>query len=207
MVIRFLFLISFYVVSVVIVQAQPRFAEPGKCYGKCLISPEIVQDSQEYIIFTGDDNEKDVEIENIELLIKAPKTKWVKKKVDPNCISSYKNDCLEWYKDDIEAKYITLPILKDTLSSKNFVIKTIHYERIVDLGGYTDWREVLCTNDITPKLIKRIRQSLNIHGYDLDPNKSNLDTDFKKCLSNFQVEKNLPIGSLNIQTLEALGVL
>ncbi len=68
--------------------------------------------------------------------------------------------------------------------------------------------EVLCKEQITPELIRKIQETLKEMGYDIG---NNIDGIFsaktKQALFQFQKEKHLPVGNLNIWTLAELEVL
>jgi hypothetical protein len=71
---------------------------------------------------------------------------------------------------------------------------------------FSQWEEVVCSADIKPKLIKNIANALQNKGYKVDVFKETMDADLKAVLSKFQKENKLPIGNLNIKTLDALGI-
>lgn len=88
-------------------------------------------------------------------------------------------------------------------------IITIQKTNIVSAGGFVeDWREVVCESDITPRLIAQVQKALIDRGYDVGPagidNVLGIDT--KAALKKFQTDKGLPIGSLDFETLKALGI-
>jgi hypothetical protein len=71
---------------------------------------------------------------------------------------------------------------------------------------FSQWEEVVCGHDIKPKLIRNIANALQNKGYKIDAFKEMMDSDLRAVLSKFQKENKLPIGNLNIKTLDALGV-
>ncbi|MCL4110247.1 UNVERIFIED_CONTAM: hypothetical protein GTU68_030631 [Idotea baltica] len=86
--------------------------------------------------------------------------------------------------------------------------KTLTKRQLVKKGGFTEWREVVCESDITSDLVRRVQNALIAKGYNLGA--AGADNDMgpstKAALVKFQRENNLPIGSLDFETLKALGV-
>jgi hypothetical protein len=71
---------------------------------------------------------------------------------------------------------------------------------------FSQWEEVVCSADIKPKLIRKVASALQNKGYKIDASKEAMDTELKVILCTFQKDNKLPIGNLNIKTLEALGI-
>lgn len=68
------------------------------------------------------------------------------------------------------------------------------------------WEEVLCGDKITDFLVSDIVNALINKGYKLNNSAKIMNAETKATLNKFQKTFNLPIGSLNIKTLDALGV-
>jgi hypothetical protein len=68
------------------------------------------------------------------------------------------------------------------------------------------WEEILCGNKMTPQVIQKISKELNYKGYKIDVFNEILDDKLRDMIRKYQKENNLPIGGLNIKTLEALGI-
>ncbi len=83
---------------------------------------------------------------------------------------------------------------------------TVTKRNLVTPGGFTEWREVVCSADITPGFYRQIQQALNDRGYDAGPVDGQVGARTKAALVKFQRDNNLPIGSMDIETLKALGV-
>lgn len=73
-------------------------------------------------------------------------------------------------------------------------------------GGYTVWKEVLCENQVNGNVILSIQSALKNRNYDI----GNLDQTFgprtKAALTQFQKDEGLPVGQLDLDTLNLLGV-
>ena len=85
----------------------------------------------------------------------------------------------------------------------------IQKTNIVSAGGFVeDWREVVCESDITPRLIAQVQKALIDRGYNVGSAGIDniLGEDTKAALKKFQQDKGLPIGSLDFETLKALGI-
>ncbi len=114
--------------------------------------------------------------------------------------------------NDIAAKYASRSYEKLSNAASTSVTETpaqyntITKRNLVTPGGFTEWREVVCSSDITPALNRRIQQALKDKGYDVGVIDGIMGAGTKAQLVKFQRANNLPIGNLDTKTLEALGV-
>ena len=84
--------------------------------------------------------------------------------------------------------------------------KTVSDRRLVKVGGFSEWREVLCANKVNTVKIKEIQAALKSRGYDPGPIDDIMGSRTKSALVQFQKDNGLPIGQLDFETLKALGV-
>ena len=86
--------------------------------------------------------------------------------------------------------------------------KTVTRRQLVKAGGSTEWKEVVCQADVTPDLYRRIQQALIDRGYDVGSAGADgrIGTATKEALVKFQKANGLPVGSLDVETMRALGV-
>jgi hypothetical protein len=83
---------------------------------------------------------------------------------------------------------------------------TITKRKLVKQGGVTEWREVLCDSKVDSYTVSQIQAALKSRGYDAGPEDNVMGSRTKAALTQFQKDKGLPVGQLNIETLKALGV-
>ncbi len=91
---------------------------------------------------------------------------------------------------------ITIPAKYDTVTER----------RLVRKGGYTQWTEILCAAQTTNATVVRVQKALNAAGYDAGTVDGVLGIKTQTALKQYQTDKGLPIGNLNIETLKSLGV-
>jgi len=166
--------------------------------------------SNYFAVYTGDETTEDVDIETKEIMIKPASTKWEKKKSDRKCLSADPNDCLVWCLVDIPAESISYKILKDTSQSMNYEMTEIKQEVLTKKGGYTEWKEVLCENQLDESIYQQIKLGL-INNNFLEAEVANelpagFGTQMKSSLTKFQRANGLPVGRLDLETLDTLGV-
>lgn len=77
---------------------------------------------------------------------------------------------------------------------------------LVKKGGYTNWVEVVCDTDIDASLIRRVQTKLNELGYKAGAADGIMGAGTKAALERYQQDNNLPVGNLNIATMQKLGV-
>jgi len=179
--------------------------EPGKCFAKCLIPDSYNYSSTRLPVYTGDLGTEQVNVETRKIVTQPATSKWVKQKSE-NCRSADPNDCLIWClkkQDEIAEEYV---VVLDTSQTANYKWIDIESKEVTKEGGYTEWREVVCANDVTPLLIHSIQDRLAAEGYFHRESNGNLDLDTKTALKEFQNDNNLPKGQLDTSTLAKLGV-
>lgn len=184
----------------------PANAKPGACYAKCIMPDKMGTNSQILAVYTGDEALEEVEVETREIIIKPASKEWKKKPSTRDCLSADPNDCLIWCLVDIPAEVETYKILVDTTQSTNFKMTAVNQEKLVSKGGYTEWKEVLCENQITNNLASKIQNSLKDQKFYDAAITSSFDTKTKAALREYQRANNLPIGQLDLETLDALGI-
>jgi len=177
--------------------------EPGKCYAKCLM-PDLKETYYDTIgRYDIDEEIPDDQLTFMEYIPKS--TYWEKKKADKRCMSADPNDCLVWCLREIEAHTIERESLIeiDTLGDSYIMNVITYYREVVKPGGYTEWLEVLCDNRINEDFYSDVRLALIGKGFDCESADQKV---VKGALMIFQKNNGLPIGQLDIETLDALGV-
>ncbi len=185
---------------------KPPIGRPGACYAKCLVPDEYEEYEKTFPIYEGDLPDT-VDLVDYEYEISPSIERWEKRKADRNCLSADPNDCLVWCLINIPAKVEVIEnIVVDTFACRDFILVEYNGRRLIKEGGFTEWREVVCEKDIDSSLILDIHDALFEDGYDPGRPSDKLNSSIKAALSQFQKDFNLPIGQLDLETLDALGV-
>ncbi len=79
-------------------------------------------------------------------------------------------------------------------------------KRLVSKGGFTVWTEILCAERTTSSKVLSVQRALAGMGYNPGPSDGVMGMKTQTALKQFQTDKGLPIGNLNLETLKALGV-
>jgi len=184
-----------------------RPSEPGKCYAKCLVPVETEAVVIFYNRYTGSDNLDNKLVRKSNIVTQEASKGWVKKKADRNCMAPNPDDCLVWCLVDLPEESIEYFEVLDTNQVKDFVKDSLVIDDIEKATSHTEWVEVLCENDISKSIISEIQSKLLDLGYNLSRGvNGKLDKETKAELKQYQKDYQLPIGNLNIKTMEALGV-
>lgn len=181
--------------------------DPGKCFAKCMIPDKVDIDSLFVLVYTGDDFEAKG-IKKKKIILQEGSTKWVRRKADRNCMSSNPDDCFVWCLIDEDRVVEEVYEVTDTILVREYEQKIFEKKKIVKKGGLTEWREVICNNDVTPDLFKKVQTALLDKGYDIGPQGIDgiVSRETKEALVKYQKDNGLPVGQLDVETLEALGV-
>lgn len=179
------------------------------CYAKCLIPNEYSDIRMPILYYTGDDY-NDPNVKSVSIQLEEASSEWVKKRADKNCLSSNPEDCLVWCLVEKPAEFFEYFTVIDTNSNKQFAIQKIADIDDLPAGGFTQWRKVVCENDITPQLYFDIQNELYDRGYltneEVIEEDLSLTKGIKNGLINFQMDNRLPIGQIDYESLAALGV-
>ncbi|MFK8103295.1 MAG: peptidoglycan-binding protein [Saprospiraceae bacterium] len=112
----------------------------------------------------------------------------------------------------VEAVYktITKKVLVSPEATREITIPavytTIKEKRLVKEGGYTVWTEVLCAEKTTSNKVMQVQKALKGMGYNPGPIDGVMGVQTQTALRQFQTDKSLPLGNLNMETLKALDV-
>ena len=170
-----------------------------------------------------------------QVMVTPASTKWIKGKADAGCLSANPADCQVRCLVEVPATYKTIEkkVLKnqaytreETMPMQYKIVtreviveaekivqieipatyKTVQKRVVVEKGGYQVWREILCGNDLTTEKIIQIQRALQANGYNPGPIDDVFGPLTKAALIQYQKDKGLPVGNLNLETLKALGV-
>lgn len=84
--------------------------------------------------------------------------------------------------------------------------KTVTKQVLVSQGTFTDWAEVVCAGDVNSSLVSRVQRALNDRGYSAGAVDGVMGAKTRSALAKFQQDNGLPLGNMNIATMQALGV-
>lgn len=194
-----------------LVTAQPDVnmpSEPGLCYAKCLIPIVYEKWSDWYPVYIGNPLYEEVDLDTVIVEYMPAGEVWEKRRSNENCPSEDPNDCIIWCLVEVPEKIEFITVLRDTTQSVNYDWTEVEGKIWIDEGGTTEWREVVCDSDITPRLYKRVQSALIDKGYVLGSSGAdgNAGPATKAALVKFQRDHDLPIGQLDFQTLDALNI-
>ncbi|MEO6037079.1 MAG: peptidoglycan-binding domain-containing protein, partial [Saprospiraceae bacterium] len=110
-----------------------------------------------------------------------------------------------------EYKTVTSRMVKTPAKTRTETIPaeytTVTKYKLIKAGGFTEWREVLCNEKVQMGYtIRQIQQALKDRGYDPGTLDNAMGAKTKIALQKFQHDKGLPEGSLDLETLKALGI-
>ncbi len=179
--------------------------EPGKCYAKCKILADAQVIKIHYAEYTGEDTGVDFVEKQVIFERANAGTKWVKKKAKKNCLSNNPEDCMVWCLVEVPPFKLEKYVVTDTSQLKEFEMKTYDDSENYTYADSYEWREVVCEPQINESLLNKICNSLIVENYmaaDECDNKNRI----KSAIRAYQTEKLLPVGGLNIETLNHLGV-
>ena len=170
-----------------------------------------------------------------DIMVSPATQKWTKSTADAGCLSANPADCQVMCLTEVPAVYkrvakrvMKSPALRNEIPvpaeykivSRQVVdvpaqqvqieipatYKKVTRKELVKKGGYSDWREILCSQNLTTQRILAIQRALKAAGYNPGPLDNVFGAETKAALVKYQNDKNLPVGNLNMETLRSLGV-
>ena len=180
-------------------------SDDSGCWMKCIMTDQYAVNYKEVFKYSGSDFRNElVELEQIET---SPASTLWEKKANPNCTSSRPEECEVWCLVEIEPTYEEYYVVTDTNALKEFETVKVEIKTLVKSGGYTEWKQVLCDNEITAFTIEQIQSFLIEEKYlTILIELGELSKEDNKALVLYQKENKLPIGGFNFETLEHMGV-
>ena len=194
----------------------PTKQKPGACYAKCLISKNkdtknFSSELKEYPVYIGSTPDK-VKTKTITIEIKPPMQTWIRE-IKSNCESKNEEDCLLWSLTDTPGEYMELEVLKNKrkLKEEDWAYREVELfmsdnSAKAAVENSTDWREVLCASKMSKEFIKDLKKELADRGFEHDSETQNYDARTKSAVKKYQQYNELPIGQLNFETIEKLGL-
>lgn len=184
-----------------------RFYDNSSECKKLLNHPELeFQSEYQFPVFTGTDPEG---IDLVEMVYGDGKstTRWIKKKADAACLSANPEDCLVWCLVEIPGEQTKIQIVLDTTQTAQFKNQTFLRDRIHEMENFFEEREIPCRLP-GKRMSRKICRALQTNGYLPESNcKMRKFTDeLAEGFINFQIDNNLFIGGLSLETLDLLGV-
>jgi peptidoglycan hydrolase-like protein with peptidoglycan-binding domain len=86
--------------------------------------------------------------------------------------------------------------------------KTLTKRVLVKAGGFSDYREVVCSKNMTTQLVRQVQKALTAKGY--SEGAAGLDNvlgkDTREALIKYQKDNGLPVGNMNVETMKHLGI-
>jgi hypothetical protein len=194
-----------------VVQNRPNQVEQNRpngdgCYAKCTIYKGNTENNEMILpVYTG--NIKSENIEVVKIVTSLASTKWIKKRADRNCLSSNPDDCLVWCLEEVPETIKKIECVKDTSLTKDFKFKSFTVQkRIAPAYSGTEWREILCKNKYSKEIMQDICAKLSALNYKVENDTNEVNERMKAAITQYQKDKGLPIGELNLETLRALKV-
>ena len=163
----------------------------GKCFQKCIVPDRYETAWTTFPIYTGSDADAPVRVEK--LLVAPARKVWVK------------NGKAEIALEQQPATFKEVRVLADTMFYRDFQMARFDYKRLVEKGGALKEIEVVCSEARTPNLILQVSAALKAYGY-MNATTTQWDMKFSQAVQQFQKDSSLPVGDLNLETLQLLGI-
>ncbi len=173
---------------------MPMNQEPGKCYAKCQL-PDLYEEEEEiFKIYTGMNT--GVALDSVYFRIND-EGNWI--------YVGFEND-LNAAQVELKGDFEKIVFLVNEEGMTDYVEETIAYKRLIKEGGL-EWKEVVCGDKLGPDLFINVQLALMEKGY-LEKEKpvTILTKEARAALYKYQQAYGLPMGQMDVETLESLGL-
>jgi hypothetical protein len=186
--------------------SQSTYADKdGKCYDKCIEQPVYEFWEETYPVYLGEYHDSLMFLEKMKIIIRPAVEIRVEDKFFGNCNPLGPNEHLRWNSEEIPAEFIEIVIVKDTNHIKNFICKKYEFKELIS-GGKSIRKEVLCQDQQSISLNRKIQFALKDLGYYNYPVENFINRYARRAIQQFQKDSGLAWGKLSIETLEELGI-
>ena len=179
--------------------SQPKGqTEPGKCYAKVLLKAGLDTVYKEYPVYIGEEKQKKRYVRNKRIVLVPSFTK----------PTESEKELFDNVKTTEQVIVLPIVIRLDKIDSDDIEYRTLTIVK-GSLSNEVEWREVLCGNKLGKNAVARIQDVLREDGFDLsrDLAKTNfLTSETKNALKQYQEKHHLPIGNLDLETLDYMGI-
>ncbi|MEP7195431.1 MAG: peptidoglycan-binding domain-containing protein [Saprospiraceae bacterium] len=209
----FILILSFVSFQNIFAQLKDRL--DGKCYWLCTVDFEFIYHTETVAVFQDtvtDIMEDSIFIENIYFKkIKKAKKGIIKMRIlcDSTCScpegNLYKNRTKEDL-DKMTSINCYIEVVEDTFKIKNFILQKV---TVIEQKCYpldSEWKEVLCKNEITVDIVRQIQMILKMNNLYDRKFTNKFDVQTERALNKYQKINHLPIGYINLETLDAMGI-
>ncbi len=182
-------------------------SKPGACFAKATM-PDItsVNHITDVPMYTGLENDPQIDTKEITLESTPATTKWVKKKADKKCLSNNPDDCLVWCLIEVPAVTKNYTIVVDTSLTDQWELVQHEHLTPIQSGGHHEWVEVICDNKLTESVKKHLQRYLSNHNYYSGPIDGILDRPLYDALTQFQKDNMIASGALSLETLVLMDI-
>lgn len=167
------------------------------CVEQLLVPNNLSEDQHSIAVYTGKDDNPDHTVRRS--IITQPSTvKWAKKRIE-DCESDNEDDCFTWERVKQEEETIDTIVVLDTLNQTDYRNMVITFDKRDRL--HSEYRRVICVEDFSNRTKKELREALDKVGY-----RVNSDEAILYAVREYQFDNRLPVGGLDAETLEHLGL-
>jgi Putative peptidoglycan binding domain len=208
-------------------EAQQRFEIEAPCFDTVLLKipvdkvTRMAQLPDEYGLSTE------------RVKTKEASTKWIlRKNIDGN-LRTHSSNCLAISLYEVPAEYRTIKklIVKATTHQRRYDdVDTVIFKQVIETqplkktvidiapqyekvfrklnphASYSEWKEFSVGNESWSGIIRAMQTELKKRGYEAGEIDNVLGTKTKAACIRFQKDNHLPVGTLNLETLRALGL-
>ena len=201
----FLLLLAFSA-NALFAQMTPPATKNTNCE-KLLLHPDVnPQDEYKLPIYTGEPNDE-IELKELTYYSEKPKTDWVKKKAERNCLSQNPEDCLVWCLMEVPGKKEKVWVVVKPEQTDEIDWKLFNKDQLIYMDDFFQREKVYC---LLPgkRMSRNICKALQSEGYMTDSKcKMRKFTDeLAAGLLEYQTDNSLYKGGLSFETLEKLAV-
>jgi len=104
-------------------------------------------------------------------------------------------------------KVQSFKVVMDTVQTQDYEWIAVKHYKLIAKGGFLAWVEMLCPINATKRIVNQVQDKLRLEKlYNATDSTGKMDGETKEALKLYQEENALPVGGLNIKTLDAMEI-
>lgn len=162
---------------------------------------------EQYVVFTGNPTDTSIKLIWNDILIEEGGQKWVKKKVENNCLSLNPEDCMVWCLVELPQKRLQFYSPLDTSTTDQYLRTQVPISQMI-LKSKKESTEVICAEDVY--LWQEQVSEFLIESSYLSENWqviSPYTEPFQRALLNYQIDNRLCTNGLTLETLREMRLI
>lgn len=175
------------------------------CFAKCMVPTFEQEEDFAFPAWTNEDSVYNLRMVSQREIDVPEHSRWLKKKADVNCQSENPDDCISWKEIKVPTTFKIIKEYSDE-TPENFSTEEFLDKNFENFVGSLEYHPILCEELIDEKILRAVVKELKYDKYLHEKARVELNEKTWKALYKFQLDNKLPVGNLNLATLDFMNL-